>query len=149
MTFSIEGRNSAKRGEGSPVSQSGILRRGVAICATAMLLAGSLSAAEHIVPRERLHDAIAKHQSVNRENRAELMRLLSRPEAKAALASAGVEFRRVEQAVVALDEETATRLAERAKQANQDFAAGALSNQMLTYIVIALGTAIIVLIAVS
>jgi hypothetical protein len=149
MSFSIEARNGDKRGDGSPVAQSSILRRGVAICATTMLLAGSLSATEHVVPRARLHDAIAKHQSAQREDRAELMRLLSRPEAKAALASAGMEFRRVEQAVATLDEETASRLAERARQANQDFAAGALSNQMLTYIVIALGTAIIVLIAVS
>lgn len=125
------------------------LRQGVAMCAAALVFSGSLGAAEHIVARASLHDAVANRQRATVENKAELMKLLSRPEARTALASAGMEFRKVEQAVAALDENTAASLAARARSANQDFAAGALSNQMLTYIVIALGTAIIVLIAVS
>lgn len=149
MTLSIEESSRTNGERKSSRCRRQLWRRSLAACATAILMGGNLTAAEHIVPAARLHDAVAKRQTASRENKAELLRLLSRPEAQTALASAGMEFRRVEQAVALLDDESAARLAQRARTANQDFAAGALSNQMLTYIVIALGAAVIVLIAVS
>ena len=49
-------------------------------------------------------------------------------------------------AVAALDSETLQRLAERVSAVNADVSAGALSNQELTYIVIALATAVLILV---
>ena len=135
----------------NPLSRrlAGAVRRGIALAASAWLLAISLPAAEHIVPRTSLQNAILESQAASRADRAELLRLLETAPARKALASAGVEFQQVNQAVAALDDQTAARLADRAREVNRDFAAGALSNEMLTYIVIALATAVIVIIAVS
>ncbi|MDZ7638490.1 MAG: PA2779 family protein [Bryobacterales bacterium] len=127
----------------------GALRKGYALCAAVAMLAGSAPAAEHIVPRATLQGAVAQAQAASRADRSELLRLLETTPAQKALTSAGVEYRQVEQAVAALDDATAARLADRARQVNRDFAAGALSNETLTYIVIALATAVIVIIAVS
>lgn len=126
-----------------------IVRRSIALAASVWMLAFALPAAEHIVPRATLQNAISESQAANRADRAELLRLLETAPAQRALASAGVEFQQVKQAVAALNDQTAARLADRARQVNRDFAAGALSNEMLTYIVIALATAVIVIIAVS
>jgi hypothetical protein len=53
----------------------------------------------------------------------------------------------VEKAVGFLSDEEVARLASQIQRLDRDITAGALSNQHLTYIVIALATAIIVLIA--
>jgi hypothetical protein len=45
--------------------------------------------------------------------------------------------------------EELARLAEKTNQIQNDFAAGSLTNQQLTYIVIALGTAVLVLLIVA
>lgn len=133
----------------SRAGMAGIVRRGVALMASAGMLALTLPAAEHIVPRARLQAAVSESQAASRADRAELLRLLETAPSQKAMASAGVEFRQVKQAVAALDDQTAARLADRARQVNRDFAAGALSNETLTYIVIALATAVIVIVAVS
>ncbi len=126
-------------------------RRGAACGAAALMLAASMPgrAAEHVVPRQQLHASVAASQKEVRENRAEILRTLGSEQARTALTSAGIEFSKVEQAVASLDEETAARLAERAREANREFAAGSFSNQTLTYVVIALAAAVIVLIAVT
>lgn len=121
-------------------------------CGAAMLmLAASVpgQAAEHVMPRGQLHAEVAANQQDTRENRAEILRALDNTQARKTLSSVGIEFKRVEQAVAALDQGTAAKLAERAREVNRDFAAGALSNETLTYIVIALATAVIVLVAVT
>ncbi len=130
-------------------SLTGTVRRGVALAVSAWMLTFTLPAAEHIVPRATLRNAVTESQASSRADRAELLRLLEAAPSQKALASAGVEFHQVKQAVAALDDQTAARLADRARQVNRDFAAGALSNETLTYIVIALATAVIVIIAVS
>jgi len=48
-----------------------------------------------------------------------------------------------------LNDQELARLAARAEKANSDFAAGSLTNQELTYIVIALGTAVLILVIVA
>jgi hypothetical protein len=60
-----------------------------------------------------------------------------------------VDYQRVQKAVVTLSPDELARLASRTNQLQRDFAAGALTNQELTYIVIALAAAVIVLIAVK
>jgi len=115
-----------------------------------MLIAGMPGwATDHVVPRQQLHASLAAKQKEVRENRAEILQALGNSQARNTLAAAGIEFSRVEQAVAALDAESTARLAARAREVNRDFAAGALSNETLTYIVIALATAVIVLIAVT
>ena len=69
--------------------------------------------------------------------------------ARAALKSGKIDYKKVDKALATLSPEEAARLAARTNQIQKDFAAGALSNQDLTYIVIALGAAVLVLIVVA
>ena len=55
----------------------------------------------------------------------------------------------MQKAVATLSPDELARLASRTNQLQRDFAVGALTNQELTYIVIALAAAVIVLIAVK
>lgn len=126
-----------------------LIQRGVALVMAAGMLVTTSPATEHIVPRTKLQAELTNSQAATRADRAELIRFLSTPQAQKVIRSAGVEFHQVKRAVATLDNETAAELAERAREVNRDFAAGALSNQSLTYIVIALATAVVVLIAVD
>lgn len=67
----------------------------------------------------------------------------SKPVASA-LKKGGVNLRQVQQAVPNLSDQELAELATRTQKIQNDFAAGALTNEHLTYIVIALATAIIV-----
>jgi hypothetical protein len=65
-----------------------------------------------------------------------------------ALQEGRIDAGRLERAVAALDSAELAKLASRTQQIQKDFAAGALTNQELTYIVIALGVAVLILIVV-
>jgi hypothetical protein len=136
-----------------------LAQRGSALFATGLLLAATAPASfagsadrdaaeayQPLAPRSAFHAAISRKQQQAANDRAELEAFLGR--SQKALKTAGIEFSQVQQAVAALDDEQAARLAARARQANADFAAGAFSNEMLTYIVIALATAVLVLVLV-
>jgi hypothetical protein len=69
--------------------------------------------------------------------------------ARAALKTGKVDIQKVDQAVATLSPDELARLAERTNRIQADFAGGALTNQELTYIVIALAAAVVVLIAVA
>lgn len=65
------------------------------------------------------------------------------------LAKSGMDAAEIVSAVSVLDDESLSRLAAQAFDAQQDVAAGSLTNQQLTYIVIALGTAVLILVIVA
>jgi hypothetical protein len=75
--------------------------------------------------------------------------LFSSPQAKKALSATRMDAGKIADAVALLDDAELARLSQRASKAQADFAAGALSNQELTYIVIALATAVIILVIVA
>lgn len=120
----------------------------------ALILAAGLSApaglfaGEHVIGaaelQQRVRDTAAKRQS----DVAKVRGLLSSRPAANALRSAGLDPVRVEKAVPLLDDDELARLAARSDKIQADFAAGALTNEQLTYIVIALVTAIVVVLIV-
>ena len=59
-----------------------------------------------------------------------------------------VNASKVEKAIPLLNDEELSRLASQCRQVDSDISAGALSNQQITYILIALATAVIVIILV-
>ena len=69
--------------------------------------------------------------------------------AQKALKNSGMNYKQVQTAVAQLDEQELAKLAAKTDKAQQDFAAGALTNQQITYILIALATAVIVIILVK
>lgn len=101
-----------------------------------------------VVPPSELQHAIAAAAKTRQKNLDDARAFFSSQPVRAALKSGKIDYQRVDKAVATMSPDELARLAARTQQLQKDFAAGALNNQELTYIVIALGAAVIVLIAV-
>jgi hypothetical protein len=101
-----------------------------------------------VVASSELHDAIRKASEQKQKNLAEVRSFFADARVRDVLSKGGIQSDRVEKAVSTMDADSIARLAAQTSKIQNDFAAGALTNQQLTYIVIALATAVIVLVAV-
>ncbi len=101
-----------------------------------------------IVTHDELKQALVKSDNARKENLAQVRTFFSSDVARKAFAVAHLDSGRVQKAVSTLNSDELAKLAVQTRQVQSDFAAGALTNQQITYILIALGTAIVVLIAV-
>jgi len=102
-----------------------------------------------VVSSSELRQAITT-ASENRQKNLDVVRaFFSSEPARAALKTGKVDYEKVQKAVATLSPEELARLATKTNSIQKDFAAGALTNQELTYIVIALGTAVLVLLIVA
>lgn len=84
---------------------------------------------------------------MRQQNVAKVQKFFSSRQAEQALKSAHLDPVQIKDAVPSLSDQELARLAARADKAQKNFAAGSLTNQQITYILIALGTAVVVLIA--
>ena len=117
---------------------------------TAMIPVVSAAAAEsHVVPLTELHQAAVASTEARGANLARVEHFFSSDVAQASLRAAKIDGDQVMKALPLLSDEELARLAARTDRLQTDFAAGALSNLHLTYIVIALGTAVLVLVLVE
>lgn len=105
-------------------------------------------AQEHVVSAADLHRDILAAAQAREGNQDKVLKFFSSDQAKKALQSANLPYERVQKAVSQLSDEELARLAARTEKARKDFAAGNLTNQQITYIIIALATAVIILIIV-
>ena len=105
-------------------------------------------AQEHVVSPADLHRDILAAAQAREGNQDRVLKFFSSDQAKKALQSANLPYERVQKAVSQLSDEELARLAARTEKVRKDFAAGALTNQQITYIIIALATALIVVIIV-
>ena len=108
-----------------------------------------LQAAEHVVPAETLTQRLEAETARRAADERALWDLFASEQAGKALAAAGLDAKQVSEAVLTLADEDLSRLADRARTFQADVAAGALNNQQITYILIALGTAVIILVIVA
>ncbi|HEX5431173.1 MAG TPA: hypothetical protein VFW83_04355 [Bryobacteraceae bacterium] len=106
----------------------------------------SWAAEEHIVSLGEIHGQIASAAQTRHMNLQKAEALFSMPPAQNALRHAKMDPAKVQTAVAALDDAELARLAARADKVQANLKAGALSNQDLTYIVIALATAVVVIV---
>lgn len=120
------------------------------VCALTFAFQSSLLAASqnHVVSPSELQQATASVARTRQQNITKVEKFFSTEQANKALKSAHLDPVQVKQAVPTLNGQELARLASRADKAQKDFAAGALTNQQITYILIAIGAAVIVLIAV-
>ena len=95
-------------------------------------------AQEHVVSDGDLHRDIVAAAQARQSNQVKTQNFFSSDEAKKALKSAHLPYERVQRAVSSLGDEELARLAARTVKIESDFAAGTLSNQEITYIIIAL-----------
>jgi hypothetical protein len=114
-----------------------------------LIVPPDMMAQEHVVSSADLRRDLVAAAQVRQDNHAKVVRFFSSDQAKKALQSAGLSYERIQKAVPQLGDEELVRLASLTDKVEHDFAAGALTNQEITYILIALGTAVIILVLVA
>ncbi len=120
-----------------------------ALVASLSLSTAPLSAAEHLVPASEVRQQLTEIEQTRSENVSRLTEFFQTPAAQQALAKSGMDATQVIDAVTSLDDESLQGLTERAVDAQSGLSAGALNNQQLTYIIIALGTAVLILVIIA
>jgi hypothetical protein len=115
----------------------------------ALLVPQFVAAQAPAVSSSELQQAIASAVQTRQKNLDDVRSFFASEHVRAALKSGKIDYRKVDKAVATLSPEELARLATKTNQIQTDFAAGALTNQQLTYIVIALGTAVLVLLIVA
>jgi acyl-CoA synthetase (AMP-forming)/AMP-acid ligase II len=113
-----------------------------------LLIPEFLAAQAPVVSSSELREAVAAAAQTRQKNLDDVRSFFDSKAARAALKTGKIDYQKVEKAVTTMSPEELARLAEKTNQVQKDFAAGALTNQQLTYIVIALGTAVIVILIV-
>lgn len=103
----------------------------------------------HVVPLTELHRDAAAATGTRQANLARVEKFFHSGAAQQALQTVRVDGQQVVNALPLLSDEELARLSARADKVDSDFAAGALTTQELTYIVIALATAVIILVIVA
>ena len=101
------------------------------------------------VSASELQQAVTAAAQTRQKDLDDIRSFFASQNVRAALKSGKIDYRKVDKAVATLSPEELARLAGKTNQIQNDFAAGALTNQQLTYIVIALGTAVLVLLIVA
>jgi|SRR6185312_15000758 hypothetical protein len=110
---------------------------------------GAIAQENHVVPLTELHRDAAAASASRQANLAKVDRLFSSEAAQQALRAAHIDGDQVKTALPLLGTDELAQLAARADRLQGDFAAGALTNQQITYILIALATAVIILVIVA
>lgn len=119
------------------------------LAAAFLFTAAPLPAADHLVPSADVHQQLTDREQSRSEKVDQLTEFFQSPAASQALAKAGIDAGKISKAVSSLDNESLESLTARALVAQRDLSAGALNNQQLTYIIIALGTAVLILVIVA
>src|SRR5215510_8289023 len=115
-----------------------------------VLLIPSVLAAQMLaVSPSELQEAIKNSAQKQQKNRKDVEAFFSSEPARKALKVGKIDYQRVQTAVATFSPEELARLAARTNQLQQDFAGGVLNNQQMTYAIIALATAVLVLIIVA
>ncbi len=109
------------------------------VCAVAQA-----AAQHHVVSVKDLRQEVVSAQTARRSHLNRVRAFFSCEAAQKALQKAHIDPALVEKVVPQLSDEELARLASRTDNVQRDFRAGALTNQQLTYIIIAIATALIV-----
>ena len=113
------------------------------------LLSQTASDGDHIVSTGDLQKAVHATAQARQENLAKIDRFFSSEPARKAFETVRLDPVKVSHAVSFLSDEELARLAAQTDKVQSDVAAGALTNQQITYILIALATAVIILVIVA
>lgn len=114
-----------------------------------LLTCPGLAADDHVVKPAELQAAIVNAARARQNDLDRVRGFFSSEPAVTILRRAHMDPVKIERAIPQLDDQELARLASRTGRIQKDLSAGALTNQQLTYIIIALATAVIVLIIVE
>ena len=121
----------------------------ISVLTLLLFLPAVLMAQGPVVTPSELRDAVRNASEQKQKDLEQVRSFFADPHVKDALAKSGIRYEQVQKAVSSLDADAVAKLASQTSKIQTDFAAGSLTNQQLTYIVIALATAVIVIIAVK
>ena len=121
----------------------------VFVLSLSVLIPQTLSAQGSSVTASELRDAVRKSAATRQQNLDQVHAFFGDPTVRTVLNTAHIDAKRIEKTVSTMEPGELAKLAARTAQIQNDFAAGALNNQELTYIIIALGAAVLVLIVVA
>jgi len=99
---------------------------------------------EHIVSSKNLQQQVESSSTTHQRNVETLKQFMSTPTAEKAMRDAKIDPVRVQTAIPTLSDSELANLASRATDAQQKFSAGALTNNMLTLIIVLIAVIIIV-----
>jgi CHASE3 domain sensor protein len=120
---------------------------GMGMCLGGVVLpARAQQTTEHVVTSHELGKEVARPTETRQANEDAIRHLLSSDQGQKALKSVSVDYQRVDKAIGQLSDEEVAKLANRSRQAENDFAAGFISAKTLAYIILA--TVVIVVIVV-
>jgi hypothetical protein len=105
-------------------------------------------AQDHVVSSQAIQQELLNSAAKRDQNANTLNAFFGSESSQKALKNSGMSSEQVRKAVSQLNDNELAQLAGKANKAQQDFAAGSLTNQQLTYIIIALATAVIILVIV-
>jgi len=112
-------------------------------------ISSTLAAQTQAITPSQLQEAIKDAAKTREKNRNDVQAFFSSEPARKAMKVGKIDYQRVQTAVATLSPEEIARLAARTNQLQQDFAGGALNSQQTTYAIIALATAVLVLLIVA
>ena len=101
---------------------------------------------QHVVTTDELSQQVARPAETRQANEEAVRHLLSSDAGQNALKSANVDYARVDKAIGQLSDEEVAKLAERSRQAESDFAAGAISAKTLAYIILAVVVIVVIIV---
>jgi len=121
------------------------------VCSLVLTLASSqwLQAQSTIVQPSELRNALKKASDTRQNNLEQVQSFFASDSVRKIIDSSPFSSAQIQKAVSMLDADQLAKLANQTQKAQTDFAAGSLTNEQLTYIVIALATAVLVLILVK
>ena len=121
----------------------------ICVLITLFTVPPDLHAQTHVVPPADIHNELVSATQARKKNLEKATRLFSSDEAQKALKSAGMDPARVKSAVTTLSDAGLARLAARADQIQNDFAAGQFSQRDLLIILVVLAIVILIIVAVN
>jgi len=102
------------------------------------------TSADHIVSSTNLQQQVESSSAARQKNVETLNRFMSTPAAEKAMRDAKIDPVQVQKAIPTLSDSELANLSSRAADAQQKFSAGALTNNMLTLIIVLIAIIIIV-----
>lgn len=122
------------------------VRTALVVLLSVVVPAALMASDEHVISIGELRQQMVSTAQMRASNLHKTEAFLSSPAVRGILRDAKVDPAKIQSAVAGLSDDELADLASRTGKIQKDITAGSLSNQELTYIVIALATAVIIIV---
>ncbi|HEY2647160.1 MAG TPA: hypothetical protein VGI34_09300 [Candidatus Acidoferrales bacterium] len=118
------------------------------ILSMAVAFPQSLFAQDHVVSSADLRKDLQEASAAREKDLTQLDHFFSSEQGQKALQAAHVNYQQVQKGVRSLDDTDLARLSSQAEKAQEDFAAGTISNRDLIWILVGIAALILIIVAV-